>query len=130
MFLDKKIGMYLSGRWMYPKIEEKANFNWYIAPFPAGNSPQICDASGWAITKQTKNEDLAYKFIQYLASDKNMKYFTETGLIVPANKISAEILNNKRHNEYVFLEVLKNSKSIIIPKDYKKLVDKFNAENF
>ena len=130
LFLDKKIAMYLSGRWMYPKIEEKADFNWIVASFPNGKLPQLCDASGWAISKDTKNEDLAFKFIQYLSNEKNIKYFTETGLIVPASKKNAQILNNKKHNEFVFLEVLANSKNIPVSKNYKKLVDKFNTNNF
>jgi ABC-type glycerol-3-phosphate transport system substrate-binding protein len=56
MFLDEKIMLYLSGRWMYPKIKETANFPWGIVPFP-GVSP--ADASGWAISKSSKHKDSA-----------------------------------------------------------------------
>lgn len=130
MFLDEKIAMYLSGRWMYPKINEKAKFNWIVAPFPYGKTPQACDASGWAISKATKNEKLALDFVKFLSNEKNIKYFTETGLIVPANKKIAQKLNNKQHNEFVFLEVLRNSQKMSIPKTYKKLIDDFNMKNF
>ena len=130
MFLYEKIAMYLSGRWMYPKINEKAKFNWIVAPFPYGNAPQACDASGWAISKTTKNEKLALDFVKFLSNEKNIKYFTETGLIVPANKKVAQELNNKHHNEFVFLEVLKKSKNVSISKTYKKLIDEFNMKNF
>ena len=130
MFIDRKIAMYLSGRWMYPKIKESASFNWSVIPFPFGEAPQICDASGWAISKNTKNEDLAIKFVKFLSKDKSIEYFTETGLIIPAKKKCAEKLNNKEHNEYNFLKVVENSKNIQVSKNYKKLVDEFNSKSF
>ncbi len=130
MFLDEKVAMYLSGRWMYPKILEKADFNWKVVLFPKRDLPQACDASGWAISKRTKNKELAIKFVQFLSEEKNIKNMAKTGLIVPANKNCSEILNNKEHQEYVFLEALESSQSFSISKNYKKLIDKFNSENF
>lgn len=130
MFLDEKIAMYLSGRWMYPKIKGNAGFNWAVVPFPFGISQQACDASGWAISKTSQKKELALKFIKYLSSEKSIKYFTETGLIVPANKIISTELNQKAHNEFVFIEVLESTKSYPVSKKYKNLVDKFNKKNF
>lgn len=53
MFLDGKIAFYLSGRWMYPKIEESAKFPWSVVNFP-GKVP--ADASGWAVSKDSKHQ--------------------------------------------------------------------------
>ena len=122
--------MYLSGRWMFPKISEKANFKWEVVNFPYGETPQPCDSSGWAISKNTKHKDSALKFIKYLSSEKSSEYFAKTGLIVPARINTAQILNRKEHNEKVFLEVINHSKKTLITKDYKKLVDNFNSKNF
>lgn len=130
MFLDKKIGMYLSGRWMFPIISEKANFNWSIIAFPQGLNEQICDSSGWAISKYSKNKDLAIKFIKHLSSEESAEYFTKSGLIIPARIEASKVLNNNSHNEKVFLEIIKYSKKAKIPKDYKKIVDKFNSTAF
>lgn len=128
MFLDKKLGIYLSGRWIYPKIKEKADFNWRINEFPRGENPLPCDSSGWAISKQSKHKGSALRFIQYLSNSKSAKYFTNTGLIVPARKDSTYLLQNKSHNEYIFLEAIKNSENILIDKDYKKITDKINSQ--
>lgn len=128
MFLDKKIAFYLSGRWMYPKISEKADFNWAVINFPQGESPQLVDTSGWAISKSSKHKEAAIKFVQYISSEKTSKYFAETGLIVPARKDTAKLLNNNNHNEKVFLDVIKNSQSTPVSKDYNKFTDKLNKE--
>lgn len=127
MFLDKKIAIYLSGRWMYPKISEKANFDWGIAPFPIGSGYLPCDTSGWAISKDSVHKESAIKFIQYLSSEKSSEYFLQTGLIVPARIKTSQKLNKDFHNEKVFLEVITNSKATKTTKDYKKLSDKFNT---
>lgn len=130
MFLDKKIALYLSGRWLYPKIKEQANFNWEIASFPQGKSKTPCDSSGWAISKNSKHKDSAIKFVKYLSGQKGSEYFTKTGLIVPARIESAKVLNTSENNEKVFLEVIKNSKNTFVTKNYKRMVDNFNSQNF
>lgn len=130
MFLDKKITFYLSGRWMFPKIKEKADFNWAVINFPYGKSKQLADSSGWAITKSCKNKNNAIKFVQYLSSEKSAKYFVETGLIVPARIKASSVLNNPEHNEQVFLDVLKYSKPTVVDKNYKKITDEINSKYF
>lgn len=127
MFLDKKVAIYLSGRWMYPKISEKADFDWEVVPFPLGNGYLPCDSSGWAISKNSRHKESAIKFIQYLSSEKSSEYFLQTGLIVPARIKTSQNLNKDFHNEKVFLEVITNSKATKTTKNYKKLLDKFNT---
>lgn len=128
MFLDEQISMYLSGRWMYPKISEKAEFNWAIINFPYGKSPQPCDVSGWAISKSSKHKESALKFVNYLANEKNATHFAETKLVVPARIKTSEMLNNKEHNQKVFLDVIKHSENTPVNKEYKKLMDKYKIK--
>ena len=122
MFLDGKIGLYLSGRWMYPKIKEKAKFSWDVITFP-GTTP--LDSSGWAISKNSKHKNAAKKFVQYMASKENIEYFNSTGLIVPARIDVANKIDDK-----TFLKAIEKSKAIEIDKNYKKRVDKLNRELF
>ena len=122
MFLDGKIAFYLSGRWMYPKIKEKADFNWDVIPFP-GIVP--LDSSGWAVSKNSKHKMAAEKFVQYLSSKQNIEYFNSTGLIVPARTDVSKEIDNK-----VFLEAIERSKVLEIDKNYKKRIDKMNKELF
>lgn len=125
MFLDKKIALYMSGRWMYPKISEKADFEWEVLPFPEKTS---LDASGWAISKTSMHKESAEKFIKFMASKDSSDYFTKTGLLVPARKDSAKILDNER--ERVFLNSVNNSEKTPVTKDYKKITDRINKEVF
>ena len=122
MFMDGKIGLYLSGRWMYPKISEKASFNWDVITFPG--IVQL-DSSGWAIAKDSKHKREAMKFIQYLSSESSSRYFLETGLIVPARIDTASEIDNK-----VFLDAIEKSKAISIDKNYRKNIDRMNREFF
>ena len=128
MFLDGKIVMYLSGRWMYPKISEKASFNWAVINFPYGKGSQLCDVSGWVISKDSKHKEASIKLVEFLSSEKTSAYFTKTGLIVPARIDTSELLNNSEHNEQVFLDVIKHSQTTPVNKDYKKITDKIDSE--
>ncbi len=122
MFLDEKIGLYLSGRWMYPKISEKANFNWDVITFP-GIVPM--DTSGWAVSKSSKHKEEAKRFVKYLSSPESSEYFLGTGLIVPARIDVSKKIDNK-----IFLNAVSKSGVIRIDKNYKKNVDKMNREFF
>lgn len=122
MFLAGKIGLYLSGRWLYPKIKECANFDWDVITF-TGIVP--LDASGWAISKESHNIEEARKFVEYLSSEDTIKYFTQTGLIVPARIDVSKTIDNK-----VFLDAIKKSRAIDYGKDYKRKTDKMNKKLF
>lgn len=128
MFLNKEIAVYLSGHWMFPKIKEKATFNWEIVPFPLGENQYPCDASGWAISKNSKHKTAALKFINYLSNKQSIQYFTKTGLIVPARKDLSYLINNNQHNEKAFLNTLENSKPTYTFKNYRKLADELKKE--
>ena len=124
MFIDGKIAFYLSGRWMYPKISEKAKFNWVVITFPYGLKGVPCDASGWAISRNSKHKEASKKFINYISSETSAKYFTKTGLIVPARIEASKFLGNNIHNEKAFLDAIKHSTKNPVDKNYKKIADK------
>ena len=128
MFLNGKICFYLSGRWMYPKISETADFDWAVINFPYGEVPAPCDSSGWAISKSSQHKESAYKFVKYISSKESIDAFTDTGLIVPARIDSSQKLNSTNHNENVFLGVVKNSKKTQVNKNYKKITDEINLK--
>ena len=120
MFLQGKIGLYLSGRWMYPKIKDSADFDWDVIPF-CGIVP--LDASGWAIYKDSKRKEQAEKFLQFLSSKKSIEYFNATGLIVPAR-------NDVEMENLAFKKSVENSKPLAYTKDYKKIADRLNKKLF
>lgn len=134
MFLQEKLAMHLSGRWLTPKYREEAKFNWDIAPFPKGDKGSIVpmDASGWAISKSSKHPQEAEKFIEFLSSKDSIEKFTQSGLIVPARKDVANskyFLDNKSpKNAKVFLNIIETSKPTPVSINYKETVDKLNEK--
>lgn len=129
MFLNEQICFYMSGHWMFPKINETAKFDWAVINFPYGEKPLSGDTSGWAISKNSAHKESAYKFIQYLSSKKCIDSFADTGLIVPARIDVSQKLNNEKHNEKIFIKVINHSKPTPVNKNYRKLTDEINMKS-
>lgn len=125
MFLQKRLGMYLSGRWMVPKLREEAQFDWDIVQFPKGDKGSIVqtDASGWAVSKSSKHKKEAMALIDYLSSEESIEKFTQSGLIVPARKDVLIADNDKPKNYKIFTEIISTSKPTPVTRDYREIID-------
>ena len=130
MFLQQKLGMYISGRWMVPKLREEADFDWDVTQFPKGTNGSIVqlDASGWAIAKSSKHKEEAQKLVNYLASSKNSEKFATSGLIVPARKDASRskyfLDGQKPVHSKIFLDIIETSKPTPVTVDYREITDK------
>lgn len=130
MFLQQKLGMYISGRWMVPKLREEADFDWDVTQFPKGTNGSIVqlDASGWAIAKSSKHKEEAQKLVNYLASSKNSEKFATNGLIVPARKDASRskyfLDGQKPVHSKIFLDIIETSKPTPVTVDYREITDK------
>ena len=124
MFLQERLGMYISGRWLVPKFREDAKFDWDVVEFP-GTVPM--DSSGWVIAKSSKHKSEAIKLVKFLSSSENLKEFTKSGLIVPARIDVAQsetfLDDQKPKNTKVFLEVIETSKPTQTTTDYRQILD-------
>lgn len=124
MFLQGRLGMYISGRWMSPKFREDAKFDWDVVEFP-GIVPM--DSSGWVVAKSSKHKAEALKLVKFLSSSENLKEFTKSGLVVPARvdvaQSEAFLDGQKPQNARVFLEVIKTSKPTQTTIDYRQILD-------
>ena len=58
------------------------------------------------------------------------KYIDEQGFAVPARIETSKILDNDKHNEKVFLDIIKNTQNTPVNKNYKKIVDEISLKNF
>lgn len=129
MFLQGRLAMHLSGRWLVPKYRQEANFNWDIVEFPKGSSGSIVpmDSSGWAISKSSKHKKEAAKLIQYLASSQSSKKFAQSGLIVPARidvANSKDFLDGKKpQNARVFVDIIENTQPTPVQVGYRQILD-------
>ena len=130
MFLQGKLAMHLSGRWLVPKYRESADFDWDVAPFPKGTEGSIVplDASGWAISKDSKHKAEAARLIKYLSSKESLEKFALSGLVVPAREDAAKsknFLDGKRpYNAQIFLEVARTSKPTPVSRNYNEILDR------
>ena len=124
MFLQERLGMYISGRWMCPKLREDAKFEWDVVEFP-GIVPM--DASGWVIAKSSKHKAEALELIKFLSSNESLNEFTKSGLIVPARvdvaQSEAFLDGQKPQNAKVFLDVIETSKPTPVTIDYRQILD-------
>lgn len=137
MFLQGRLGMHLSGRWLVPKYRQEAKFDWDVIEFPKGDAGSIVplDASGWSISKASKHKQEALKLVKYLSSKESSERFTQSGLIVPAR---IEVSNSKvfldnqlPKNSQVFLSVIETSKPTPVTVNFRETLDnlKNNTES-
>ena len=128
MFLQEKLAMQVSGRWLVPKYRKTAKFDWDIINFPKGSYGSIVpmDASGWAVSKSSKNKEYALKLVKYLSSKENIKKMTESGLITPARidvANSNEFLKGLPKSSKVFIDAIYTSKPTPVSKEYQEITD-------
>ena len=130
LFIQQKIGMYLSGRWMVPKLKEECEFDWDIINFPSGTYGSITqlDASGWAITKSSKHKNEAKRLIQYLSSKNSSEKFVKSGLIIPARKDVPVEDNHKPKHSQIFVDIITTSKPTPVTSNYREIVDKLKKD--
>jgi multiple sugar transport system substrate-binding protein len=118
MFLQKRLAMHISGRWMVPKYRQEADFDWGVATFPGIVS---ADASGWAIAKSSKHPEEAQKLVDFLSSHD--VEFVKSGLIVPARRANSGLISEK-----AFLKAIQNSRPTPVSKDYIRQMDRLKEE--
>lgn len=127
LFSQEKIGMQLSGRWSVPTYKTGLKFNWDVVPFPKGKNGSIVDvdASGWCMSKESKNKDSAWQLIEYLAGQDSIKSFSSNGLIVPSRK---DVANSSSFldggipkNSKAFLNVIENGRPTLTPPNWNEI---------
>ncbi len=129
MFINGKIAMYLGGRWMVPKFRETVKFNWDVAGFPVSNPNKVyIDASGFAVSKNSKHKKEAVDFVKYLSSKECIEKFTQDGLIVPARKSASDKMLKidkikKPYNSEIFINMLNNAKPTPVNENYGTIND-------
>lgn len=134
LFLQQKMAMHVSGRWLVPKYRNEANFDWDVVPFPKGNVGSVVniDASGYSISSQSKHKKEALLFVDFISSTKSLEKLSSSGLIVPARKdvaYSPAFLDvmQKPKNARVFVDVIESGKVVLVNENYHKILDILNV---
>jgi multiple sugar transport system substrate-binding protein len=87
MFLNGQVAMLCSGIWQTPRFMEKTDLDFDVVEFPHG--PQGgkgwgTGGSGYALSKSSKNKDLAWLVIKEMTSAASVSQMTQTGMLQPA----------------------------------------------
>lgn len=134
LFLQQKIAMHLSGRWLVPKYRGDADFDWDIAPFPQGACGSVVniDSSGYALSKSSLHKKEALKFIEFISSKQSLETLSKSGLIVPARKDVANSdsflnKNYKPENAHYFIDAIETGKATSVNNNYQKITDHLNS---
>ena len=135
MFLQQKIAMQVSGRWLVPKYRQEAKFDWDIMSFPSGKKGSIVniDASGYALSKSSKHKAEALKFIEFISSPYSLSKLAQSGLIVPARKqvaYSPAFLDSQLppKSASIFLESIQTGKATPVNENYQDITDELNRQ--
>ena len=96
--------------------------------FPRGQEGSIVglDVSGWVISANSKNKDAAWKFIEFLSTDKSLEILTQDGLIFPAkiNVANSNVfLAEPPRNARAFIEVAKSAVPTPVTEKYAEIND-------
>ncbi|HJP66174.1 MAG TPA: sugar ABC transporter substrate-binding protein [Actinomycetota bacterium] len=93
-FATGKVAMYEAGSWFGGEMESsfpKINGKWDVVPIPRGPARCATTQAGDTLVEfsQSKNQDAAYLWLDYLASETNMKTWTfgsKTTTLLPPRK--------------------------------------------
>lgn len=116
-FLQQRLAIVLTGRWSVPLFRKAANFTWDVWPLPSANdkTPSITgiDATGYAVSAQSKNPEAAKALIRFLTSETSLAGLARGGLVIPARPAEANSEAFLSHNKLpqhdkVFLDVITN----------------------
>src|SRR5581483_3178900 len=87
MFINGQVAMLCSGIWQTPSFLLAKNLDFDVAPFPMGPDGVKgwgTGGSGYALSKSSKNKDLAWTVIKEMTSETSVSQMTQTGMIQPA----------------------------------------------
>lgn len=130
MFLQGRLAMHISGRWLVPKYRKDADFDWDIINLPKGayGSVSALDSSGYAVAESSKHKEEAVRLIRFLSTKESCEELAKSGLIVPARKDAAYseaflAPDKKPGHSKVFLETVLNGKPTPVTVEYQRIND-------
>lgn len=120
LFLQGQLAMLLSGRWTVPVLRQQADFQWDIAPFPAGlaGSKVGIDASGYAVAASSRYPEESQALVRFLTARTAQAQYVKSGLIVPARldlAASPDFLSAPPQHAEVFTQIISSGVPTHVP---------------
>jgi multiple sugar transport system substrate-binding protein len=84
-FVSQNVSMIMDGPWDLPRFREIENFDWGIAPLPAGPAGQVTYIAGehLAIFRQSRNPEAAWTFVKWVTQPEIQAMFSEDSGYLP-----------------------------------------------
>jgi multiple sugar transport system substrate-binding protein len=92
LFMNGSAVMFFSGIWLVPQFRNIKNFDWDVVEFPKGPKGRrayFVSPTAYGILKTTRNPQLAYELVTFLAGRTAQSLMAKTGLTQPASKAIA-----------------------------------------
>lgn len=77
-----RVGMYLDGMWQMPAMAKIEDFEWGVAPVPAGThrfTGNYVDA--WVMPPSAKNPDVSWEFLKFMAGADAQNYLVSNSAL-------------------------------------------------
>lgn len=129
MFMSGKIAMYGSGRWLIRNLQRIDKFQWGIAPLPRGRQrATVLSTISLMILRTTKYPEIAWKFVEHLASREAQVYFVrETSNLSILKELNVAVLEHEVpfRSEYnkVFLDEMSHARTMPQVKRYNEIFE-------
>jgi multiple sugar transport system substrate-binding protein len=88
-FASGRVAMYVDGVWWVADFLQIKDFEWDLAMLPkhpkTGKRTTSLESDGWWAFKATKDPDLAWSLVKFLASPESQRKFGELEFVVPSS---------------------------------------------
>ena len=90
-FLNSRTAMFFDSRRAVPTLRAIQDFDWDVAPLPAGQDrASILHSDAYFLTAASRNKPAAWTFMEYANSPEGQVFIAQTGRTVPSIRAVAE----------------------------------------
>ena len=92
-FVSGSVSMIMDGPWDLPRFRKIENFDWDIAPLPAGPKGEATYLAGehMAIFRQSRHPDAAWTFVKWVIQPENQAFFSKESGYLPVRQSTLEL---------------------------------------
>lgn len=84
-FSTGKVAMMINGTWQIPLLRKEGKVNWGVVELPVNKQGgTILGGENWAITKASKNKDVAFDIIKFANEPERLKAFDQAAGRLPS----------------------------------------------
>ncbi|MGB8956198.1 MAG: sugar ABC transporter substrate-binding protein [Tumebacillaceae bacterium] len=109
LFTTGRVGMIIGNHALVPSFQKTPGLEWDIAGIPTAKGVKpvnLAGGAGYAIAKNTKHKEAAYKLWSFLLGEEGQKIFTKSNVMVPTSKkvLASDDFMKQPYQANVFVE--------------------------